>query len=125
VSPRRFDLLTRHSGAVGSVGDSLPGIKPGSRRAHAPKDNRQSTSRSHQIILGAGIFKTPVGASGFPVHLIDYARTTRGPGVRRSHEQTCGNADTRLDQVREHLLARVNGPQQRDRRGAILLGGQR
>jgi hypothetical protein len=30
--------------------------------------------------------------------------------VRRSHEQTCGNADTRSDQVPEHLLAGVNGP---------------
>jgi hypothetical protein len=77
VSPRRFDLLTRHNVAVGSVGNSPPGIQPGSRRAHAPKDNRQSRVVGHQIILGAGIFKTPVGASGFPVHLIDYARASR------------------------------------------------
>src|ERR1700675_3236286 len=77
ASPQRFYLLTRHNGAVGSVGDSLPGIKSSSRRAHAPKDNRRSTSRSHQIILGAGIFKTPVGPCGFRVHLIDYARATR------------------------------------------------
>jgi hypothetical protein len=30
-----------------------------------------------QIILGAGIFKTLFEASGFPAHLIDYARATR------------------------------------------------
>jgi len=62
VSPRRFDPPGRHNGAVGSVGDSPPGIKSGSRRAHAPKD--KSTSRSHQIILGAGIFKSQI----WPIH---------------------------------------------------------
>jgi hypothetical protein len=34
-----------------------------------------------------------------------------------------GNADTRLDQVPEHLLASVKGPQQRDRRGRYFATG--
>jgi hypothetical protein len=45
-----------------------------------------------------------------------------GRSLRRSHEQTCGNADTRLDQVRELLLAGVNG-QAADRRGRYFATG--
>jgi hypothetical protein len=36
--------------------------------------------------------------------------------MRRTHEQTCGNANTRLDQVSEHLLAGVNSP------GTVIAG---
>jgi hypothetical protein len=75
---------------VGSVGDSLPGIKSSSRRAHAPKDNRQSMSRARQIILCAGIFKTLVGASGFRDSFGLIMRATRPDWPRPAIDERSG-----------------------------------